>query len=126
MCLITLTKNWHEFEIASSLQNLVMVLRPGYKGANFDCLAPRPECGAGGVVRGLGEGAKAGAPAFHLTRKEWRPPNRAAILIMGRRACLLPSQLRYGEVTARKLNRIKRQIDQNRARRTRHAQPKLI
>jgi len=73
VCLITLTKNWHEFEIASSLQNLVMVLRPGYKGANFDCLAPRPECGAGGVVRGLGEGAKAGAPAFHLTRKEWRP-----------------------------------------------------
>ncbi len=48
MCLITLTKNWQEFEIVSSLQNLVMPLRRGYKSANLDRLAPRPECGAPG------------------------------------------------------------------------------
>ena len=73
MCLITLTKNWHEFKIVSSLKNLVGPSAYRYKRPDLSCLTPRPECGAPGRRRGLGEGAKADAPAFSLTRKEWRP-----------------------------------------------------
>ena len=32
--------------------------------SNFDCLTPRPECGAGASWVGLGEGAKPDAPLF--------------------------------------------------------------
>jgi hypothetical protein len=38
--------------------------RADINGDNLICLAPRPECGAGGVFGGLGEGAKPDAPLF--------------------------------------------------------------
>jgi hypothetical protein len=38
---------------------------PGYNAANFRLPHIRPECGAGGVAVGLGEGTKPGAPPLY-------------------------------------------------------------
>ena len=46
--------------------------------ANLVSLTPRPECGAGGVSGGLGEGAKPDAPAFSVTAMSFlKSRNRA-------------------------------------------------
>ena len=52
------------FELPPRYRILRRSFSPDINASNLDCLAPRPECGAGSVVVGLGEGAKRDAPAF--------------------------------------------------------------
>ena len=56
--------DWYEFQIALPRQPVARLLVHGYNPTNFDCLAPRPECGAGASAVDLGEGAKRDAPLF--------------------------------------------------------------
>ena len=53
-------------------------LRPDINASSFSCLAPRPECGAGGVRGGLGEGAKPDAP-FLFTEASKTAARKATI-----------------------------------------------
>jgi hypothetical protein len=59
-----LQRDWHKFQITPSPQNLATLMIARYKRLQFQLPhTPRPECGAGGVMVGLGEGAKRDASA---------------------------------------------------------------
>lgn len=59
-----------KFELPPRYRILRGSLSIDINASNLDCLAPRPECGAGGVIVGLGEGAKRDVPAFFVSAQE--------------------------------------------------------